>query len=263
MFADGYAKCDTHMHPNIIRQPQKVYGFIEKAIELGFDMICFTDHMPYPDYDADDRMLPGTVSEYCRTVERLAREYASQIAIKCGIEVDYCPRDEEYINRLLREGQFDHILGSTHFHLPFYGIRLEKTQRDTFADMALDNTLSCVRSGLFDTVSHMDFFRWAMCKPVFHFKDSEYHLEKHLAKIDSVIDEIEQTGVCLEINSSGIYKGFDTRGPHPEHAILDRTKGRRIRYLFGSDAHRAENVGRCYDEISRSYPVQAGVSEER
>ena len=251
MFADGYQKSDTHLHPNIIRNPGQARSFIEQAISLGFDMICFTDHMYHPAYDAKDRMLPGTAVQYCQTVRDLAKEYKEQITIKCGIEIDYYPPDEEHINNILKEAEFDHVLGSTHFHLPYYGLKLQTLEKDSFAELALNNTMECVKSGLFDTLSHLDFFRWALFTTTrFTFSESDYHLENHLSKIQKILATLEKQGMCLEVNSSGIYKGFDERGPHPEWEILEMAKQFKLRYVFGSDAHRAENVGRNYDQIA-------------
>ena len=245
------------MHPNLMRKPEQAEDFIRTAIDKGFDMICFTDHMYHPVNMLKDRMLSDSLPEYCYRIQNIAEKYRNQIAILCGIEIDYCPQDEEYIRQVLRSGLFDHILGSTHYHLQdIYHVKTSEVERDTFACLALNNTLAAVKSGMFDTISHLDFYRWAMFTPSrFEFPDSTYHLEKHIPLIREILQEMEKTGMALEVNASGIYKGFDNRGPHPEYAILNIAKEYRLRYVYGSDAHKPENVGSCYDEIAAAIPL--------
>ena len=58
-------KRDFHMHPNILKVPEQADLFINRAIELGFNEICFTDHMPFSvTGDEVDRIPFGKVKEY-------------------------------------------------------------------------------------------------------------------------------------------------------------------------------------------------------
>ena len=248
MFTDGFKKSDTHMHPNLLRHPEQAGDFILRAIDEGFDMICFTDHMYHPRSDAPDRMLPGRLGEYCDTVHALAEKWASQITLKCGIEVDYWPPDEPMIRELLAQGTFDHVIGSSHLAVEMYPYPLARMTRDELADVCLRNTLQAAKTGLFDTVSHLDQYRWAYFHPErFPLMESEYHLEKHIPLMRQLFEYLQDTGIALEVNSYAIRKGLDPLGqPHPEDAVLRLSREYCLNYVFASDAHVARDVGAGY-----------------
>lgn len=236
------------MHPNLIKMPQQADLFVQKAIELGFDEICFTDHMPFTvTGDEADRIPFGKVSEYCTAVRKKAEEYKEQIIIRTGIEIDYHPDCIDEIENVLSQGEFDYIIGSTHFNIKGFNIPLDITTHTDFAKMVLENYLSAVNSGYFDTISHLDVYRWVFSQ--YPLIADGYTYKSNQDLIERIFESLENTGVNLEINAAPLYKGFDNLGAYPQREILDISRKYNINYIYGSDAHSFEYVGYAYDEL--------------
>ena len=108
---------DYHMHPTVMQHPERFAAFVQTALERGIGEICVTDHMPLSLSSAKDRILPGTVREYCKRVRELAAAYADVITVKCGIEIDFHPSVMGEIEEVLGAGEFDYILASSHMHI--------------------------------------------------------------------------------------------------------------------------------------------------
>ena len=80
---------DYHMHPTVLKTPERFELFVKEALRKNIGEICVTDHMPLSLSHAKDRLERGRVRDYCARVRALAAEYADRLSIKCGIEIDY------------------------------------------------------------------------------------------------------------------------------------------------------------------------------
>ncbi len=74
--------------------------YVENAIEHGLKILGFSDHtpMPYDNYVSSSKMTFSQVEGYVDTVLNLKAEYARDIEIHLGLEVEYYP---EYFEKLL------------------------------------------------------------------------------------------------------------------------------------------------------------------
>ena len=108
---------DYHLHPMVLQCPERLDWFVERAKQKNIGEICVTDHMPLSLSNAPDRIPSGQVREYCARVRELAKRYEGTIKIRCGIEIDYHPSARAEIERVLDEGDFDFVLGSSHMHI--------------------------------------------------------------------------------------------------------------------------------------------------
>lgn len=241
-------KRDFHMHPNLLKLPKQADMFINRAIELGFDEICFTDHMPFTvTGDEHDRIPFGKVGEYCQKVREKAAEYKNHIIIKTGIEIDYHPGCIKEIESVLSEGSFDYVIGSSHLNIKGFGIPFSETNHTEFAGLVLKNYLSAIKSGYFDAISHLDVYRWVFSE--YELIADGYTYKSHLDILIKIFEQLELTGVKLEINAAPLYKGFDNLGAYPQREITELSKNYKIEYIYGSDAHCYEHVGYAYDKI--------------
>jgi len=242
-------KKDYHLHPNLLKKPEQAELFVRQAVLLGFDEICFTDHMPFTvTGDEHDRIPFGKVAEYCTAVREVADRFRSEITVRTGIEIDYHPSCRKEIEQVLAAGEFDYVIGSSHLNIRGFGIPFAKTERTEFARLVLENYLSAIDTGYFDTVSHLDVYRWVFSEPEnYPLADDGYTCMAHKDLICRICERLEATGVRLEINAAPLYKGFDSLGPYPEKDILAIAQKYRIRYIYGSDAHSPDKVGYGYD----------------
>lgn len=246
------SKRDFHLHPNLLKRPEQADLFIRKAIELGFDEICFTDHMPFSvTGDEHDRIPFGKVGEYCQRVREKADEYRDRITIKTGIEIDFHPDCRKEIEAVLAAGDFDYVLGSSHLNIAGFGLPFGKLTRSEFARTVLENDCAAIDSGYFDTVSHLDVYRWVFSEPTaYPLIDDRYRWESQREFIETIFEHLVARGVRLEINAAPFYKGFDTLGPYPENGILQLSRRYPLAYVYGSDAHSPDKVGYGYDRIA-------------
>lgn len=75
-------RTDYHMHPMITQKPERFDEFAHRAIEVGIEEVCITDHMPLSISDTADRIPAGKVREYCRNVREAAERYDVMAAIE-------------------------------------------------------------------------------------------------------------------------------------------------------------------------------------
>jgi histidinol-phosphatase (PHP family) len=119
--------------------------------------------MPISISKASDRIPKGGVSEYCKRVRKLAEKYAEQIVVKCGIEIDFLPQYKDEAEAVLSEGTFDYVIGSSHLHMLesyFQG----NYSKETYAKAMFENTMAAAETGYFDTIAHIDMYKWVFSK---------------------------------------------------------------------------------------------------
>lgn len=97
--------------------------YIEKAISHRFTDITFTEHAPLPNNfvdptpQKDSGMKPNDLMPYIEELQRLQKQYAQDIRIRIGLEVDYIPGFEQETREFLNTyGHFlDDAILSVHF----------------------------------------------------------------------------------------------------------------------------------------------------
>lgn len=244
-------KRDGHMHPNIMKIPAQGDEFALKAIELGFDEIVFTDHMPFTvTGDEHDRIPFGAVGDYCKAVDEYRCRYSDSISIKTGIEIDFYPACLTEIREVLSEGSFDRILGSSHLNIEGFAIPFDSLTRTEFAGIVFENYLRAAESGLFHVLTHLDVYRWIFADPNFGLTDDSYSVMSHESLLRHLFTELERRGTALEINAAPLYKKFDELGPYPVSEILKIAEDYKFPIVYGSDAHIVERVGFGYDKCA-------------
>ena len=93
------------------------------------------------------------------------------------------------------------------------------------------------RSGLFDTIGHLDFVKRYL---VPHVMPSQLAAAPEL--YEPVLEALVESGTALEVNASGLRQ--QPRETYPSPAIVARYRERGGRHVtVGSDAHRTEWFG--------------------
>ena len=250
-------RSDGHTHPNLLKKPHQAHDFITRAVELKFDEIVFTDHMPFTvTGDEHDRIPFGAVGEYLRAVREISSQYSDKIAVKTGIELDFHPMSVCELEEVLDEGSFDRVLASSHLNIKGFGVPFGSITRSEYAALVIENYIKAAEWGRFDVLTHLDVYRWVFTEgTAYPLGDDGYTVKTHEKLFRHLFALLEKKGIALEFNTSPFFKGFSDEGAYPSREILKIAEDYRLRYVYGSDAHKADHVGYAYDEF-----VKAGLA---
>ena len=219
--------------------------YVESALEKGMGEICFTGHMPLPDFPrkgARLRMDPGDLDDYFRELDGVRSRYG-EIKILTGIEADYYEGYEEYTADLLSRHPFDLVLMSVHFIRSWpRGFWVhdhsfqDKSLREVYSDYC-GELKKGLRTGLYDVVAHLDLIKKAG-KPL---------LDTNREEVESILALCREQGMCIEINTSGARKPIGET--YPSLDIIRLASARDIPFVIGSDAHTPAQVGYLIPEL--------------
>ena len=116
---------DGHVHTPYCPHgtDESVSAYIEKAIELGYKELTFTEHAPLPKGfidpapTRDSAMQKEQLYTYIEEIKRCKQKYETKITINIGLEVDYIEDWEQETTILLNEiGPYlDDSILSVHF----------------------------------------------------------------------------------------------------------------------------------------------------
>src|SRR5207253_2451893 len=131
------------------------------AIDRGLDEIGFADHNPMPEHFDDWRMSIDDLPRYLDLVAE-ARGHFPQLTIRLGLECDFIPGYEWWIEKLAGMAGWDYLIGSVHYlpegwevDHPKYISRHSGASEEIWAGYWKVYE-QCIRSRLFDFVAHPD-----------------------------------------------------------------------------------------------------------
>ena len=230
---------DYHMHTPLCRHARgEPVDYTARALELGLPEIGFSDHSPVEHDDQDDwRMLAGELGEYVDKVQH-ARYTHPALPVKLGLEVDFIPGHEPWIEEMARRHDWDYFIGSVHYISGKWDFdnpkRLaEWAERDVdevWADY-FDRLTKAAVSGLFQIIGHPDLPKKFGHRPT---RDCTPLYLNFLAACES-------TDTCIELNTAGLRK--DCAEIYPSIELLKLAKSGNVQITFGSDAHATHEVG--------------------
>ena len=100
-------------------------------------------------------------------------------------------------------------------------------------DFVLDRTEELIESGLFDSVNHLDFFRWKLVR--------DYVPATREERFRDLFSRMVRRGMKLELNVSGIRKDFQSFLPCFE--VWKWSLDYPLERYYGSDAHDPSQLG--------------------
>ncbi len=241
---------DYHLHTPFCRHaagPMEAY--VEQAIRLGLQEICFTPHIPLPDFPRGDpnvRMRPEDIDRYWEALERLRGRYR-QLAILAGVEADYYEGYEEYLRGFLARYPFDLVLMSVHFIRAWpgenwlFGFHFPHKPMACVYHEYLEEVKKGIRTGLYDCLAHLDLVK----------QPGQPLLDSNPQDVAEVIDLCAAAGMSVEVNTSGLRR--PVREPYPSPGLLERIVRRGIPVVTGSDAHEPRLVAHAFAELERLF----------
>jgi len=232
---------DYHIHTPLCRHAEGwPVDYARVAIERGLGELGFADHNPMPAQFDDWRMLGDELARYFYEVGRARAEFP-QLNIKLGLECDFIPGYEWWIQQLAGMAEWDYLIGSVHYlrqgwevDHPQYVARHAKQSAKIWRDYWQLYGM-CIRSGLFDFVAHPDLPKKFGITPAGDLR--RYY--------EPAVEALAETGVAFEINTAGLRR--DCREVYPARGFLELACAAGVPLLINSDAHTPGDVGAGFE----------------
>lgn len=246
---------ETHMHTPLCKH---AYGepetYAAVAEEQGLKGIIVTCHNPINEpWGSRLRMRLEEFETYLAMVERARQAWAGRIDVRLGLESDYAPGMEPWLEDLHNRADFHYILGSVHPQLDEYKKRYFNGDVLAFQHTYFEHLAMAAETGLFDTLSHPDIIK------IVH--PNQWRLDPLLDHIGRCLDRVAATGIAMELNTSGLQKVPAEMNPGP--AILTEMQRRNIPVVVGADAHVARRVAadfeKAFDMLQQAGYTQVSI----
>ena len=222
----------------------------ETADERGIERIALTDHCDIDCIEAG--IYPPYYPEKIRAEIDEAREKC-RCGILYGIELGQGYLCREASEKLLRENEYDYVLGSVHNleGVPDFGyLHYEFMPRAATADLYrryLDDILTLVRWEKCDTIAHIGYPIRYITRAGAKLTDPE-RFEEQLRRI---FEEMIRRETVLEINTSGLRAVEKFTMPNNDILSIYRDCGGKL-ITFGSDAHSSDDLGKGIAEAAQT-----------
>lgn len=260
-------KRDAHIHspfcPHGTKDAFELY--IEKAILNGFTDISFTEHAPAPEGFIDtvptkDSFLGlNSLEPYLDKLQELKKQYASDIAINIGLEFDFIEGYENESAQLLNEigPILDDSILSVHFLL--------FEEKYTCIDFSAESFIAFARKlGSVEKVYEL-YYKTLQAsisadlgkykpKRIGHPTLIHKFQHAHKIKIDdhdhimATLKLIKEHQYEMDVNSAGLAKEYCLE-PYPPQRYITTSKDMGIPLVFGSDAHRVQDLHQYYEKV--------------
>lgn len=231
---------ESHSHTPLCKHAVGMpEDYARVAESRGLAGLIVTCHNPMPnDFSHHVRMSIDEFADYLDIVDRARRQWVGRVDVRLGLEADYFPGYEDWLEKQLTVTRFDYVLGSVHPQLKEFRELFWKDDPVEFQRTYFWMLADAAETKLFDCISHPDLVK--NCTP--DFWDPSAIREE----IGEALDRIAATGVAMELNTSGKNKRVPEMNPGPE--ILREIRSRGIPVVIGADAHEPGRVGDGYLE---------------
>ena len=217
----------------------------------GLRGTIFTCNCPLPDgFSSNVRMTPEQYEEYVAMVAEARDEYEGRVDVRLGLESDFYPGVEPWLEELHARHPLNHVLGSVHPQVQDYKAIYFNGDHFDYQQVYFDHLAMAAETGLYDTLAHPDLIKNESIEDCDFVRIQPY--------IERSLDRIAATGICMEFNTSGRNKGMGEF--NPGQTMLGLMHDRGIPVVLGADAHQPERVAEGYEDAMQSLQT-AGYTE--
>lgn len=243
---------ESHCHTPLCHHAMGMPGeYAEMAWRKRLKGIIITCHCPLPDgISSDVRMAPEEYEHYLELIARAREDYAGRVDVRAGLESDFYPGVEPWLEKLHARAPLHHVLGSVHPQVWNYRRQYFDGDYYRYQQTYFDHLAAAAETGLYDTLAHPDLVK--------NESPADWDYPRIQPCIERSLDRIAATGVAMELNTSGLHKALPEMNPGP--AILRLMHERGIPVVIGADAHTPTRVGDRFGEAMRLLQA-AGYTE--
>tara|TARA_Y100001968_G_scaffold45654_1_gene35758 strand:- start:539 stop:1198 length:660 start_codon:yes stop_codon:yes gene_type:complete len=184
--------------------------------------------------------------QYVAMVENARQEWMGRVDIRLGMESDYIPGMEPWLETLHRMAEFHHVLGSVHPHLEDYRDRFYTGDFAAYVATYFDHIAMAAETGLFDTIAHPDLVK--------RVSPDQWDPTRAMGSICPSLDRIARAGTAMELNTSGL--NAECGEVYPNKPMLGEMLKRNIPVVLGADAH---DPGRVAADFENALDILSSV----
>ena len=219
--------------------------YIDAAIEQGFDILGFSDHVPWP-YESGFtnthvRMTMDHLDEYVATLRELKKKYAGKIELLTGFECEYFPQYMSWLADMKEEKKIDYLIFGCHYEDSdetgrYYGRAKTAEEINRYVKSAVKG----IETGLFAYMAHPDLF----------MRGYSVFDENCRAAARDICQCCKENNLPMEINLHDRYRlGSMNGNGYPNADFFDIVYETGNQVIIGLDAHEPEEISdsREYD----------------
>lgn len=250
---------DYHVHSSF--SDDSVYpmeDIIKKAIDLGINELCFTEHVDYgvkvdvnsnpakarvyyPKTESDMALMTDNCNykDYIIEYNRCKDIYKDEIDIKLGIEFGMQVHTIDYFKKDFERYNFDFVILSCHQirDEEFYNYKFQegKTQEE-YNRAYYQEILDVIREYKdYSVLGHLDLIKR-------YDKAGEYPLEGVKDIVIEILAQVIKDGKGIEVNTSSFRYALSDLTPSRDIIKLYKELGGKI-ITIGSDSHKEVDFG--------------------
>lgn len=243
---------DCHLHTEFSGDSSTpVRSQLDRAIELGMEELCITDHHDFDSDFCEDNFVLDTDS-YLPALESIRREYQGKLRVNIGIELGLQSHLKEYLTSFIETygEKLDFVIGSSHFidgQDPYYPAYWQKTNAEDGLRRFFQVSLKRVQtlSHVFDSYGHLDY-----ALRYIPGENRSYRYEDYSQWIDPILETLISRGKALECNTGGFKYGLGEPNPSVEVLLRYRQLGGTL-LTIGSDAHTPQVLAYDFERCRR------------
>lgn len=247
---------DYHSHTPLCHHAEGTpEEYVQAAIHAGISEYGIADHAPVGKEPFDDWRMPSEkLPEYLDWIERAKSTAGNKIPVRAGLECDWLPDCQNWVEHLKSKYNWDYLIGSVHylsgwdFDNPVWLEKWAQTDVGDAWDRYWKAYTDMAESGLFDILAHPDLIKKFGYRPS---GDLSHYYEP-------AIDAIATSGCAIEINTAGWHKPCEEA--YPSLDFLDLACSAGIALVISSDAHKPSELGRDFAQ-AKALAKQAGYTE--
>ncbi|TKB25320.1 histidinol-phosphatase HisJ family protein [Desulfopila sp. IMCC35006] len=256
---------DSHIHTRLCGHAVgEMEEYVQAALRKKLKKIIFLEHMEEGIHSLHGKtwLSEEDFDAYFAEGERLRSVYADAIEIGLGVECGYNPDYRAVLKSRLARRCWDQVGISCHFlkiegmaqHLNMFSRKEENTQLARHS--GTEDILHRYFTTLIEAVNYLPGTMLCHLDGALRYLPEISLSEMHHGLIDVLLQAVKDNNLAIEINTSGI----DIRGEQfPDRRILAKAVDHNIPFIFGSDAHKPEQVGRHFTAVKRTLSAKFGL----
>lgn len=241
-------RVDYHCHTHFSQDSQAPMEVqCQAAIARGLQEIAFTEHEDYN--PGDPTSFYFRPADYMQALARCREQFGDRLRIRAGIEISEPHRHADRATAVLRQHDWDFVLGSLHWVTPevntvlpeFFTAWCEGGWREAFRRYFTE-MIALAEQGDFDVLAHIDYpARYGTA-----FFGDAYDIRDYEPILREVLRALIRRGKGIEINTSPLRRGLPNPNPPAVVVRWFREMGGEV-LTVGSDAHAPQDVGADID----------------